>query len=301
MYNFSEDLDLMGKRKYWFIVSAVIVIAGLSFLLINGLNLGLDFAGGTIMEYSFEEEVTTTETREVLATLDLGIAEEAAVQQTEHEGLYGIMIRTGELPPEDITAVTEALTAEFSGTEVMRTEMVGPTIGQELRVQALLALLVAAVGIVAYISFRFEFKFAIVALATLAHDVVFTVGAFALLQREINTAFVAALLTIVGYSINDTIVIFDRIRENMKLYRKDSFLSQANRAVVETLPRSINTSMTTLVAILAIYLFGGAAIRTFMLALFLGMAVGTYSSVFVASPLLVSWDKKAKARAKSGS
>ena len=299
MYNFSEDLDLMGKRKYWFIISAAIIVAGLLFLLINGLNLGLDFAGGTIMEYSFAEEVSTSETREVLGTLDLDIAEEAAIQETEHEGLHGIMIRTGELTPEDITAVTEALTAEFSGTEVMRTEMVGPTIGQELRVQALLALLVAAIGIVAYISFRFEFKFAIVALATLAHDVVFTVGAFALLQREINTAFVAALLTIVGYSINDTIVIFDRIRENMKLYRKDSFLMQANRAVVETLPRSINTSMTTLVAILAIYLFGGAAIRTFMLALFLGMAIGTYSSVFVATPLLVSWDKKAKARASS--
>ncbi len=298
MYNFSEDLDLMNKRKYWFIISALIIIGSFFFLLFSGLNLGLDFAGGSIMEYTFEEEVSTDEVRETLATLELGIAEDAALQETEHDGMYGIMIRTGELSTEEITSVNELMETEFTGTEVMRTEMVGPTIGQELRTQALLALLVAALGIVAYISFRFEFKFAIVSLATLSHDVIFTVGAFALLQREINTAFVAALLTIVGYSLNDTIVIFDRIRENMKLHRKESFIYQANKAVVETLPRSINTSMTTLVAILAIYFFGGVAIRNFMLALFLGMAIGTYSSIFVASPLLVSWNERAKVKAQ---
>ncbi len=298
MYNFSENLDLMNKRKYWFIISAVIIIGSLFFLLFSGLNLGLDFAGGTIMEYTFDEEVSTDEVREALATLELGIAEDAALQETEHDGMHGIMIRTSELSTEEITSVTELMETEFTDTNVMRTEMVGPTIGQELRTQALLALLVAAVGIVAYISFRFEFKFAIVSLATLSHDVIFTVGAFALLQREINTAFIAALLTIIGYSLNDTIVIFDRIRENMKLHRKESFIYQANKAVVETLPRSINTSMTTLVAVLAIYLFGGAAIRNFMLALFLGMAIGTYSSVFVASPLLVSWDKREKVKAQ---
>ncbi len=294
MYNFSEDLDLMGKRKVWFIISAIIVIGSLIFLATMGLNLGLDFAGGTILEYSFEEEVSSDEIRSVL--MDIEIAEGASLQETEHDGMPGILIRTGELEAEQITAVNEAVSEKFPSTDIMRTEMVGPTIGQELRTQALLALLVAAIGIVAYISFRFQFRFAIVSLATLAHDVLFTVGVFALLQQEINTAFIAALLTIVGYSLNDTIVIFDRIRENMKLYRRDSFINQANRAVVETLPRSINTSMTTLVAILAIYLFGGAAIQTFMLALFIGMAAGTYSSVFVSSPLLVSWNNWSKAR-----
>ncbi|SDL40161.1 protein translocase subunit SecF [Halarsenatibacter silvermanii] len=299
MYNFSENLDLMGKRKIWFVISAIIIAASLLFLLVNGLNLGLDFAGGTILEYSFEENVTNEEVREALAPLEMNIAEEAAMQDVTEEEFQGVMIRTGELSPEEITSVNEAIEQEFAGTEVLRTEMVGPTIGQELRTQALLALLVAAVGIVAYISFRFEFKFAVVSLATLTHDVILTVGVFALLQREINTAFIAALLTIVGYSLNDTIVIFDRIRENMKLYRRDSFIKQANRAVVETLPRSINTSMTTLVAILAIYLFGGAAIQTFMLALFIGMAAGTYSSIFVASPLLVSWDLKSSSKSAS--
>ncbi len=298
MFNFdSSKLDLMGKRKIWFIVGGAVVILSLLSLLVFGLNLGIDFAGGPIIEFSFAEEVTTEDVRGVLT--EVGIAEDATLQTTTEDEYQGIIIRTGELAPDEIEQVENAVLAEFSGAEVLRTDMVGPTIGEELRRQALLALLVAGLAMVAYISFRFEPKFAITTLATLSHDVIFTVGIFALLGREINTAFVAALLTIVGYSINDTIVIFDRIRENMKLYRKMPFIEQANRAVVDTLPRSINTSMTTLVAILAIYFFGGAAIRTFMLALFIGLAVGTYSSIFVASPILVSWDIRSKAKAKS--
>ncbi len=300
MLNFDSDrLDLMGKRKIWFTVGGAIVILSLLALLVFGLNLGIDFAGGTIIEFSFEELIPTEDVRAVLT--EIGIAEDATLQTTIEDQYQGVIIRTSELSPTEIEQVENAVLAEFAGAEVLRTDMVGPTIGQELRRQALLALLVAGLAMVAYISFRFEPKFAITTLATLTHDVLFTVGIFALLGREINTAFVAALLTIVGYSINDTIVIFDRIRENMKLYRKMPFIEQANRAVVDTLPRSINTSMTTLVAILAIYFFGGAAIRTFMLALFIGLAVGTYSSIFVASPILVDWDIRAKARAKSRS
>lgn len=300
MLNFdSEKIDLMGKRKLWFMIGGAVVILSLLALLIFGLNLGIDFAGGTIIEFGFEEQVETDEVRTILA--DIGIAEDATLQTTTEDEYQGIIVRTGELSPEEIEEVENAVVDNFSGAEVLRTDMVGPTIGEELRRQAILALLVAGLAMVIYISFRFELKFAVTTLATLSHDVIFTVGIFALLGREINTAFVAALLTIVGYSINDTIVIFDRIRENMKLYRKLPFIEQANRAVVDTLPRSINTSMTTLVAILAIYLFGGAAIRNFMLALFIGLAVGTYSSIFVASPILVSWDIRSKAKAKSSS
>ncbi len=268
------------------------MVVSLLFLGINGLNLGIDFQGGSIIEYSFSEEVGTEEVREVLQ--EINIATEAQLQESGEAEEYGIILRSSELTQEETQEINDAMDESFEGTDLLRSESVGPVIGEELRMQALLALLVAAVAIVIYISFRFEFKFAIVALLALAHDVVFTIGVFAILGKEINTAFIAALLTIIGYSINDTIVIFDRIRENMKLHKRTSFSELANRAVVDTLPRSINTSMTTLVAILAIYLFGGAAIQTFMLALFVGMAVGTYSSIFVASPILVSWQNKVK-------
>ena len=287
---FTENLDLMSKRKLWFTISGAFMVLALLFLVISGLNLGIDFQGGSIIEYSFTEAVDTEQVRGVLQ--EINIATEAQLQESGDAEEYGVIIRSSELSQEEIQEVNDAMAANFEGTDLLRSESIGAVIGEELRMQALLALLVAAIAIVIYISFRFEFKFAITALMTLAHDVVFTIGIFALLGREINTAFIAALLTIIGYSINDTIVIFDRIRENMKIHKRSSFTELANRAVVDTLPRSINTSMTTLVAILAIYFFGGAAIQTFMLALFVGMAVGTYSSIFVASPILVSWQQK---------
>lgn len=283
-------MDILGKRKIWYIVSSVVIGIGLVFLLINGLNFGIDFVGGTIMEFAVEENVGTEDVRAVLQRIE--IAEDATIQETDQDGLRGIMIRGQALDSDQILAVEEAVKAEFQNVEMLRTDMVGPTIGQELRINALLAMLVASIAIVAYISFRFEFRFAAVSIITLMHDVLITIGIFAMLGREVNTPFVAALLTIVGYSINDTIVIFDRIRENMKLMHKVPFIEQANTAVVDTLPRSINTSITTLVAILAIYFFGGASLQTFMLALFIGMFAGTYSSIFVASPLLVTWQNR---------
>jgi preprotein translocase subunit SecF len=258
--------------------------------MINGLNLGIDFNGGTLMEFSFAENVTAEEVRAVLERIE--IAEDSKIQQSESAGEHGVIIRAKTLESEEIVTVDNAIREEFKSAEMLRTEMVGPTIGRELRINALLALIAASIAIVAYISFRFEFRFAVVSIITLMHDVLITLGIFAILGREVNTPFVAALLTIVGYSINDTIVIFDRIRENMKLMHKVPFIKQANTAVVDTLPRAINTSITTLITILAIYFFGGASIQTFMLALFIGMFAGTYSSIFVASPLLVTWQER---------
>ena len=283
-------MDILGKRKIWYTLSSILIGIGLVFLLINGLNLGIDFIGGTLMEFSVEENVGTEDVRAVLQRIE--IAEDATIQESEQAVVRGIIIRTQALDSDQIVAVEEAIREEFVNVEMLRTDMVGPTIGQELRINALLAMLVASIAIVAYISFRFEFRFAAVSIITLMHDVLLTIGIFAILGREVNTPFVAALLTIVGYSINDTIVIFDRIRENMKLMHKVPFIEQANTAVVDTLPRSINTSLTTLITILAIFFFGGASIQTFMLALFIGMFAGTYSSIFVASPLLVTWQNK---------
>jgi len=286
-------VDILGKRKIWYMISSAVILIGLIFLLTSGLNLGIDFSGGTLMEFKFDKKVNNEEARKVLEKIN--IAADSKIQQTEEEEIHGILIRAKELSSDDILAVENAFKESYLTTELLRTEMVGPLIGQELRKKAFLALLLASLAIVIYISIRFEFRFAIVAIITLLHDVVITLGIFALIGREINTPFVAALLTIVGYSINDTIVIFDRIRENMKLMYRKPFEELANKAVVDTLPRSINTSMTTLITILAIYLFGGASIKTFMLALFIGMFAGTYSSIFVASPLLVTWTKRISA------
>lgn len=285
-----NKVDILGKRKIWYTISIAVIAVGLLFLLINGLNLGIDFNGGTLMEFSFTDSVTAEEVREVLERIE--VAEDSKIQQSEAAGEHGVLIRAKTLESEEIVRVDNAIKDEFESAEMLRTEMVGPTIGRELRINALLAMIAASIAIVAYISFRFEFRFAAVSIITLMHDVLITIGIFAILGREVNTPFVAALLTIVGYSINDTIVIFDRIRENMKLMHKVPFIKQANSAVVDTLPRSINTSITTLITILAIYFFGGASIQTFMLALFIGMFAGTYSSIFVASPLLVTWQEK---------
>ncbi|AZO95046.1 protein translocase subunit SecF [Halocella sp. SP3-1] len=288
-------MDILGKRKMWYTISLVILIIGLLFISFKGMNFGLDFRGGTLLEFKFDQEVSNEEVRTLLA--DTGLIEGAKVQQTAEEGINGVLIRTKELSPEQITEIQDILSQAYPSTEVLRTDMVGPLIGQELRVKALLALLFASIAIIIYISIRFEFRFAVVAILTLLHDVFITLGVFAVIGREINTAFVAALLTIIGYSINDTIVIFDRIRENMKYYqRKMSFIELANKAVIDTLPRSINTSITTLITILAVYFFGGASIKTFMLALFVGMFAGTYSSIFIASPLLVTWQNKTSAK-----
>ncbi len=283
-------MDILGKRKIWYRISIIILLIGILFLAVRGLNFGIDFQGGTLIEVKLDKSVGNEDVRDVLK--EINVAVDSKIQQTEEQSIEGVIIRAKELNSEEILKIEEGLKASYPSAEMLRTEMVGPVIGEELQTKALLALLFASIAIVIYISIRFEFRFAIVAIIALLHDVFITLGIFAIMGKEINTPFVAALLTIIGYSINDTIVIFDRIRENMKLMRKTSFIELANKAVVDTLPRSINTSLTTLITILAIYLFGGASIKTFMLALFIGMLAGTYSSIFVASPLLVSWQKR---------
>jgi preprotein translocase subunit SecF len=283
-------MDILGKRKIWYTISSAVILLGLIFLLINGLNLGIEFRGGTLLEFKFDNIVSNEEVREILKGIELD--KSSKIQQTEETGINGVIIRTRELDSNEIISIDEALKGKYPSTEMLRTDMIGPVIGEELKVRALLALLIASIAIVIYISFRFEFRFAIVAIIALLHDILITIGIFSILGKEINTPFIAALLTIIGYSINDTIVIFDRIRENLKLMKRSLFIELANKAVVDTLPRSINTSLTTLIAILAIYFFGGSSIKIFMLALFIGMFAGTYSSIFIASSLLVTWQER---------
>lgn len=288
-----KDFNFINRRKRWYTISLIIIGLGILSLLFQGLNLGIDFVGGTVIEYGFPAEVTeidatTEDIHEILKKFN--VDESSKVVRTHDP--EGFFIKTVEMQPAKIQDITDAIQADYPEIEQLKVEQVGPTIGKELRWKALLAILVASIAIIAYISFRFEFKYAMAAIVALLHDVAIVVGLFSIFQFELNTPFIAAALTIVGYSINDTIVIFDKVRENVKFMQKSTLAEVANKAILETLPRSINTSLTTMLTVLAILIFGGTSIKVFMTALLFGVLAGTYSSIFVAAPLLVTWKNK---------
>ncbi|HHT63594.1 MAG TPA: protein translocase subunit SecF [Clostridia bacterium] len=288
MFNF------IGRRKIWYTISIVVLLAGIISLAVQGLNLGIDFTGGNIIQVRFEESVTSGEVREVFSQ---HVKEAFSVQETDENNFF---VRTPVLTEEQSNLIIAGLTSQFGKNEILRNEHVGPVIGKELALNALYALIIAAVLMVIYISFRFEFKFGIAAVVSLLHDVIVTVGVFSMLQIEVDSAFVAAILTIIGYSINDTIVIFDRIRENRRGSRKEDRATLVDRSIMQTLTRSINTVLTTLFPLIALILLGGATIKAFVLALLIGIASGCYSSIFIASPFwfdLNNWATAKKARA----
>ncbi|NLY50715.1 MAG: protein translocase subunit SecF [Firmicutes bacterium] len=278
--------DFVGRSRLWFALSAGVILVGLLALLLQGLNLGIDFQGGTLLQLRFDKAITIDAIRDVLAIHNL---EKSYIQESD-EGTF--IIRTRDLSDETRRDVLAALEDEIGSYQILRTERVGGVISAELRNNAYIALTISALLMLVYIALRFEFKFAVVGILALIHDVLVTVGLFALFRVEIDSTFVAAILTIVGYSINATIVIFDRIRENLKQSRKESLADLVNRSISETLTRSINTSATTLFAVVALLLFGGETTKVFALALLIGLISGTYSSIFLASPLWYLWRTK---------
>ncbi len=287
-------MNIVEKRNVFLISSAVVVLASLLILLTQGLNLGIDFRGGTLLERGIPGEVSVQQVRDVLSSPELAEYDLAgsSVQPLEEStpGQSVMLIRTPALDDSDgIAAIDEALSSTFGEVEVRRSELVGPVIGQELVRQALWALALAGLGIVAYVSIRFEYRFGVAALIAVLHDVLITLGVLSLLGSEINTPFVAAILTVVGYSINDTIVVFDRIRENLSHRRRESLGELVNTSIRQTIIRSINTSSTTLLVLLSLYFLGGSTIKDFSLTLLIGVAVGTYSSIFLASPIWYLW------------
>jgi preprotein translocase subunit SecF len=291
-------MDFVGKSKISFGISLGLILLSIILLITPGLNWGVDFTGGTLMERGFERPVTAGEIREVLGAVQLADIDlvKSVIQPVENN--RAALIRTQTLTSEQIQVIDDSLSKHFGEVQARRTEMVGPVVGQELVKQALMALLLAAIGMLIYLSFRFEYRFATVAVLAVLHDALIVLGIFALLAKEINSPFIASILTVVGYSVNNTIVIFDKIRENMSFRKRESWAELANKSINETLTRSINTSLTTLLAVLALFFFGGATIQDFVLALLLGIVVGTYSSVFVAGPLWVvwkDWDDRRKA------
>lgn len=282
------NFDFIGKRKWWFSFSALIIITGFISMAVQGFNLGIDFTGGNLLDLRFTRPVTVTEVREALKGhhFERSTIQLAAEGQTD--AAPNVFIRTTMLSEEDRLAVLADLKQKVGDFEVLRIEQVGATIGSELTRQAILALVLSWALMIAYISYRFEFKFAIAGIIGLVHVVLVVLGAFSLLQKEIDASFVAALLTIVGYSINDTIVIFDRIRENLKAYRKSEGLEHlVNKSILQTMTRSIYTVLTVLFAAGSLYFFGGDTTRDFSLALLIGFTVGAYSSIFIASPVWV--------------
>ena len=287
------NIDFVGKKGLAIVLSLVFILAGLvSLVAKGGPRYGIDFAGGTLIQVKFNLPTDAATIRGALAPLNLrGLT----VQRFEGEGdEFLLRAQESSAALEGLShRITEALEGSFGEgqLELRRMEMVGPQAGRELRNRGLLAVLYAMIGILIYVSWRFQFRFAAGAILALLHDVLFTVGVFSLLNKEIDLPVIAAFLGIVGYSLNDTIIVYDRIRENTGKIEKESFPSVINRSINETLSRTIMTSGTTLLVVLALLIFGGGVIQNFALALFIGIMVGTYSSVFVASPVLLYWDE----------
>ncbi|MBA7627212.1 MAG: protein translocase subunit SecF [Calditrichaeota bacterium] len=287
------NIDFLGKRKIAAAISGVVIAAGLFSLLVKGgPAMGIDFTGGTLAQLQFSTPTEVSDVRDRL--LDYGFSR-PTIQQFGEEN--EILVR---VPVEETSeAFRQRLQEALAGTdfEIRRLESVGPKIGGELRGKALQSVLFALLGILIYISLRFDRYYALGAVAALAHDVLITLGVFSILNLELDLVIVAAFMTIVGYSLNDTIVVFDRIRENVKIYRKEDFFITVNKSVNQTLNRTIITSLTTFVVVFVLYLIGGEVIKYFAFALIIGVLVGTYSSIYVASPLMATLEVKAKARA----
>ena len=285
------DINFIGQRFGAYVFSGILMVFSITFLFINGLNFGIDFTGGTLIEIRTEkQDPSISELRQELNDLNLG-----SVSIQEFGQANDLLIRLGQqeggtqAQNDAIQSVKQALETKFGedGVTYRRVEYVGPQVGEELKFDGLISILLALAGILIYVTFRFELPFGVASLAALFHDAIATLGLFALTQMEFNLSTVAALLMIAGYSINDTVVVFDRIRENLRKYKKKPLPELFNFSINQTLSRTLMTSLTTFLALIALWIFGGEVIRGFINALLFGIVIGTYSSVFVASPVLL--------------
>ena len=287
--NKKTDIDFMGQRKVAFVFSIIFILLSIGSLVTRGLNFGLDFTGGTLIEVSYPSAPRVSDVRDHLS--DAGMTD--AVVQTFGTAT-DIVVR---IPPRDnedetnaeiSTVVLTALQEGVEGEIVMRrVEFVGPQVGDELTEQGILAVVYALIGIFLYVMMRFQWRFSVGAVAALVHDIIITMGIISLVQIEFDLTVVAALLAVIGYSLNDTIVLFDRIRENFPRLRKASSLEVVNISVNQTLSRTLMTSVTTLLVLVALFIFGGEIIHAFAFTLIVGVMIGTYSSIYVASTTLL--------------
>jgi preprotein translocase subunit SecF len=312
LFNKQTQINFLGKRRLALVLSGILVLISILSFGVRGLSLGIDFTGGTLVEVGYSEAVVIEDVRSALESSGI---EDAVVQHfgTSKDVMVRLPVSTSSDKPnsaEISNTVMEALRIPHhevlvdsvdpsnqqctsSGSivncqvQMRRVEFVGPQIGGELANQGGLAMLYALLGILIYVTFRFEWRFAVGSVVALIHDVLLTLGIFSVFQFEFSLPVLAAVLAVIGYSLNDTIVVYDRIRENFRKMRKNDVVSIMNVSINQTLPRTILTSLTTLLVVLTLLLFGGEVIRGFSLALFIGVIVGTYSSIFIASPAVL--------------
>lgn len=288
-----RNIDIIKRSKIYVGISAVAVLISLTVLFTKGLNYGIDFAGGNLFQMRFEEEITLPKINERLDEIAIEIPQlDSRSRKVQVSEDNTVIIRTQEMPEEIKEQFIETM-KNVGNYNLEKTEKVGASVGKDLKNSALYSIIIGSILITLYITIRYEFKFAIGAILTLIHDVVISLGVIAFLGYEINTEFIAAILTTLGYSINDTIIIYDRIREKLKERerRGATFGEILNISLNDVMVRSINTSVTTLLAAVAILVFGGDSLRTFMVTLIVGILAGSYSSLFVAAPLVYLMDK----------
>lgn len=286
-------LKIIEKTWLWFTISSVIIIAGLVGLAVRGLDYGIDFKGGTIIRVDMEKDFNKSDIDTIINKYD----SQALTNKSTPEGKTApeLEIKSNNLTGEEIANMFKEIKDKYSlkDTDLISQDTVGASIGKELKQKAAIALIIATIAMLIYIGIRFEFNFGVAAIISLVHDVLITLGVYALFKVPVDSAFIAAMLTVIGYSINDTIVVFDRIRENQKYMRKNNYDELANASITQTMTRSINTVLTVLVTITAVYIFV-PSVRNFAFPLIIGIASGCYSSIFIASPLWVLLKKRSK-------
>lgn len=306
-------LDIVKNRFIFLALSAVLLLPGIAAMIYSTitypthtpLKVGIDYTGGTTLQYGIKENITNEELAKVRTSLENGgidnpylqIINVNSAENTDLKSILSIRTKFIDEGSSDQDKITSIVNSDFSGAQLVQVASVGPTLGMELFKNSLIALSLALVGIIAYLTFRFKFDYALAAILGLVHDTLFVCGVFSILgllyDVQIDALFVTALLTVIGFSVHDTIVVFDRVRENLKYYsKKMSFGEIMNASINQTLTRSINTSLTTLITLLALYFLGGVTTRDFVLAMILGIAIGTYSSIFFCSTLVDIWQDK---------
>ncbi len=290
-FNPTANINFIKIRKIALVVSGIVLLMGLiSLMARGGPNYGIDFLGGTMVQVRFKTPQPITIVRTAIERLNVG---DTVVQEFGDSREVLIRVEKSSAEVRELTTqIRNAMSEAFGGKdafEVRRVETVGPTVGADLRHKALLAILYSIIGILIYVTWRFEFRFAVAAIAALVHDVLIIISAFSLMHLEFTLPVIAAILTIIGYSLNDTIVVFDRIRENLKNLRKETISDLINTSINQTISRTILTSGTTLMVVLSLYFLGGEVIRGFAFALLIGVVAGTYSSIYIASPIILAW------------
>lgn len=284
--------DIVAHKKWWFTLSSVLVFLSILSIFINGFNFGIDYTGGTILDMQFNQAVTVAQVRDVVdnADMDLGNSVIQLSGVTDQEASQDVMIRMRNLSSDESKTVADKLSNQLGGGEVKRTESVGAVIGSEVTKNAILNLAVAFIALAAYISFRFEYKIAVSALVSILHDLIMVLGFFSFFHLEIDASFLAAILTVVGYSMNEAVVIFDRVRENTRTHRRtDSYEKLAYDSIAQSIHRSIYTLTTVLFACGALHFFGGESTKNFSLVMLIGFISGAYSSICVDTSLWVVW------------